>query len=194
MTNFLIGDCQNNREYSLRKYFFGFIGLVAYEERKNKSNFCGVSAAETMDICQQSKVKKSKVKESKDKEKESKEKESKVKDNKLSPTTNIVDGDENIFKFFGNNIGLITPFQSESLNNFIDDGMEESLILEVMKKSLGKRDKWSWISKVLNNCFTKNILTLEQFKSAEIEFENTKTAKQSGNVFLDILKEDGDYG
>ena len=100
--------------------------------------------------------------------KDSKVKESKVKDN-------IQEDDEEraregkLFKFYQENIGLITPHQSEIISQYLDDGVEVDLIIEVMAESLGKSDKWSWIKKVLNNCFDQNIKTLQQFEAKKIE-------------------------
>jgi DnaD/phage-associated family protein len=125
---------------------------------------------------QQSKVKKSKVN-------ESKVNKSKVnKENIYTSSTtctlenkeNHVVGDEiqiqegKIFKFFNDNISPITPFQAETINYYLDvdgltKGLEPKLILEVLKDSLGKSEKWSWANKVLRNCKFKGINTFEEY-------------------------------
>jgi DnaD/phage-associated family protein len=74
-----------------------------------------------------------------------------------------------IFEFYQKNIGLITPHQSETISQYLNDGIEPDLIIEVIKESLGKGDKWSWIKKVLNNCLEQNIKTLPQFEAKKLE-------------------------
>ena len=115
---------------------------VAYE----KKNFCNVSAAETTHI-----------------------KESKVKESKVNINSSSREHTKNIFNFFATNIGLITPHQVDSINSYIDDGVEADLIIEAMKDSLGSQNKWSYTKAILNNCISLNIKTLEQYNAKKVE-------------------------
>jgi DnaD/phage-associated family protein len=72
--------------------------------------------------------------------------------------------DGEIFKFFNENIGLITPFQAETISKHLDEGMEPGMILDVLTDSLGKTEKWSWINKVLANSSETKTKTLLQFR------------------------------
>ncbi|HEX2925047.1 MAG TPA: DnaD domain protein [Ruminiclostridium sp.] len=99
-----------------------------------------------------------------------------------------------IYKFFNQNICPITPFQAETISKAIDeDGLEPEMILEVLKDSLGKRDKWSWINRVLTNAARDGTKTLEQYTFKKTEKAETKSRDappKSKNVsFADLAKE-----
>lgn len=79
-----------------------------------------------------------------------------------------------VFEFFNQNIGLISPYQSEVLSQYIDEGIEPEMIVAVMQDSLGKDDRWSWINRVLQNSITQNIRTLKQYNAKKVERENAK--------------------
>lgn len=81
-----------------------------------------------------------------------------------------------VFEFFNQNICPITPFQSETISQALDDGMEPELIHEILKDSLGKREKWTWISRVLTNATADGTKTLAQynFKKATKAEEGAK--------------------
>jgi DnaD/phage-associated family protein len=80
-----------------------------------------------------------------------------------------------IFKFFNKNIGMITPFQSETISQYLADGLEPEMIIAVLQDSVGKDDCWSWIRTVLNNSTTQNIKTLEQYEAKKVERQNAKS-------------------
>lgn len=118
------------------------------------------------------------------------------------PSPNLIEEEEDraregeVFKFFNQNINPITPFQSEVISQAMDiDGLEPELILEVLKDSIGKREKWSWINRVLGNCTRDGIKTLIQYtfqKTAKVEAEakSRDKPKMAKNVsFADLAKE-----
>ena len=83
-----------------------------------------------------------------------------------------------MFEFYNQNVGLITPHQVEIISSFLDDGMSSGLIIEILKDSLGKSDKWSWAKKVMQNCIEQNILTVEQYNAKKLKMKNdAKKAK-----------------
>jgi DnaD/phage-associated family protein len=96
----------------------------------------------------------------------------------------IIEGDEErakegeVFKFFNNNISPISPYQAETISKYLDDGMEAGLILEILKDGLGKREKWTWINKVLNNSLLAGIKTLLQYQAKKREQEEEKINKK----------------
>ena len=77
-----------------------------------------------------------------------------------------------IFKFYQQNIGLISPHQTEVINSFLDDGMSPDLVVEILKDSLGKSDKWSWAKKVMQNCIEQNVFMVEQYNAKKVEAKN----------------------
>jgi DnaD/phage-associated family protein len=79
-----------------------------------------------------------------------------------------------VYQFYQQNIGVITPFQAETIGQYLDEGMEPEMIIAVMQDSLGKSNPWSWIKKVLENSDKNNIKTLAQYEAKKVEKENKK--------------------
>jgi DnaD/phage-associated family protein len=88
-----------------------------------------------------------------------------------------------IFKFFSNNIGPITPFQSEVIIQYLDeDGLEPQLITQILKDSIGKGTPWDWIKAVLLNCVNKGTKTLAQYEAKKVEKERKKGDRSGGKT------------
>ena len=78
-------------------------------------------------------------------------------------------------KFYSENIGLITPIVAEKIEHWIRDGIDPGLIVELMKIAVfaGARN-WSYIDASIRNNFNKNIKSLSQFRSSELERHKRK--------------------
>lgn len=105
-----------------------------------------------------------------------------------------------VFKFFNQNIGLITPFQAECISKYLDeDGFEPRMVIEVIRDSIGMDNKWNWIKAVLHNSVLQNVRTLEQYQAKKAERGNKKgrdtpRQKQIKNVrFADLAEEDDEH-
>jgi len=79
-----------------------------------------------------------------------------------------------VFQFYEENIGLISSYQAQSLNSYLDDGLSPELVIEAMKDSLGSDNKWKYLTAILNNCIEQKVYTLEQYNAAKTEHENRK--------------------
>jgi len=79
-----------------------------------------------------------------------------------------------IFKFFNGNIGMITPYQAETISQYLDDGIEPEMIIAILKDSIGKSDRWGWSKKVIDNSIRQNVRTVEQYNGKKVERENVK--------------------
>lgn len=123
-----------------------------------------------------------------------------------SPIPNLIEEEEEraregeVFRFFNQNIGLITPFQAETISQAMDiDGLEPEMIIEVLKDSLGMDNKWNWAKKVLDNSISQNVKTLEQYRAKKVERGNKKgrdapKQKQGKNVsFVDLVEEANEH-
>jgi DnaD/phage-associated family protein len=128
----------------------------SHEHRCNENSF-------SFDEDEQSKVKKSKGKESKVKE---------IKEKEKSVVGQSVNIDKSI-NFYNKNIGGITPYVAEEMDSFIEDGIEEDLIIKAMQKAVdyGKAS-WGYAKGILNNCYKENIKTVEQFDAKEMQRNN----------------------
>lgn len=74
-----------------------------------------------------------------------------------------------VFEFFQQNVGMITPFQSETIGQYLDDGLEPELIIAIMQDSQGTDNKWRWMQTVLQNSFEQGIKTVEQYEAKKAE-------------------------
>ncbi len=88
----------------------------------------------------------------------------------------------NCFSFYNKNFGPITQFITNDISSFLDDGIEDELVIKSLELSLEKNiNNWSYAKAILNDCIKKNITTLEQFMSKK---KNDK---------IDTSKKEPDY-
>lgn len=93
---------------------------------------------------------------------------------------------DNYIDFFNNNFHLITQYEFETLNSYLEDGITEEAILLALKKALdnGVRNI-KYVKKILDTWLTNNIKTIEDVKAADEEFKrknsNSSKVKEEGN-------------
>lgn len=80
-----------------------------------------------------------------------------------------------IFKFYNQNIGMITRFQSELIGQYLDDGVQTDMILAVLQDSIGKGNSWDWIKAVLENSVKANVKTVELYEAKKLERANARS-------------------
>ncbi len=103
------------------------------------------------------------------------------------------------YEFFNNNIGLITPFQSQMLESYLNDGLESELVLEAMKVATGANgNKWTYLNRILQNCVSQGVKTAEQFKqqsqqAAKKSKPNNKEPVKSNRSNFEERELDQDY-
>ena len=82
--------------------------------------------------------------------------------------------DESI-NFYNKNIGMITNYVADEIESFIQDGIEEALVIKAMKKALDAgKGNWGYTKGILNNCYKENIKTVEEFDAKEMQKNNNK--------------------
>lgn len=80
-----------------------------------------------------------------------------------------------VIEFYENNITLITPFVSEDMEKYLQDGLQSKLIIEVMKEAVSRNKRnWKYIASILNNCLDNKVLTAKQFQISQEEFKSNK--------------------
>lgn len=85
---------------------------------------------------------------------------------------------ENIINFYNNNFGLITPHIAENIFSYLDDGLEEKLIIKSMEEAVNNNARrWNYVKAILDDCLNNNIHTLDQYLIKQKEFKNKKTNK-----------------
>lgn len=80
--------------------------------------------------------------------------------------------------FFQNNIGLITPHVAESIAKWIEDGIDEQLILKLMQEAVENDARnWKYINTAIKNQCDKNIKTLADYLVAEADRKRKQEEK-----------------
>lgn len=112
---------------------------------------------------------------SKVKQIESKEKESKVV--VQVPATSLGVMIENAFG------RLASPVEAQTLQTYIDDGMESALVNKALEESAisGVRTM-KYVKKILNRCIEENILTLDRYLIAQEDFKAKKSKSTRGDT------------
>jgi len=111
--------------------------------------------------------------------KESKVKESKVNDNKKNDEKN----DEkkglessslkNTYKFYENNFGLRTKHIDDEISSYLDDGIEEGMIIKALEISLENNvNTWKYAKSIIEAKTKRNIKTLAEFNIDEDNYKN----------------------
>ncbi|MGY0691357.1 DnaD domain-containing protein [Virgibacillus sp. FSP13] len=88
---------------------------------------------------------------------------------------------EDAFVFYQENFGVISPFVSDSLLNWVNDS-GESLVMEAMKRAV-ERNKLSWryVKSILQAWDRKGISSVEDAKAEEVAFQNERKQQGRGN-------------
>lgn len=89
-----------------------------------------------------------------------------------------VDGLQKIFDFYQDNIGLITPYGAETLQDYAED-MSVDLIIFAMKKAVEANKRTiQYIKGILNNWSKKGIRTVLDAEREDDQFRNKNTLQQ----------------
>lgn len=110
----------------------------------------------------------SKVKESKVKESKEEERKETISAAAASPES-----------FYQNNFGLLTPMIAQEISQWLEDGIEEELMLHLMKEAVSNNARtWRYVNAAIKNQHQKNVFTLQQYLSAEEERRRQRQPKQ----------------
>lgn len=101
----------------------------------------------------------------------------KFKENNTSINNNKEEEGElkKVINFYENNITLITPFVSEDIEKYLQEGLQAELIIACMKEAVSRNKRnWRYVTSILNDCCNNNIKTAEQFNIRQKEFKSNK--------------------
>lgn len=80
-----------------------------------------------------------------------------------------------IIDFYENNIATITQYVSEDMEKYLQEGVQEDLIIVCMKEAVSRNKRfWKYVASILNNCLNNKITTAKQFKISQDEFKTNK--------------------
>ncbi|MCI8486893.1 MAG: DnaD domain protein [Clostridia bacterium] len=90
---------------------------------------------------------------------------------------------EKIINFYNNNFGLITPYVAENIFTYLNDGLDEDLIIKAMEESIANNvRRWNYVKTILNDCINNNIKTAEEYEAKQREYKNQKTNKETNTT------------
>jgi DnaD/phage-associated family protein len=72
----------------------------------------------------------------------------------------------NAFEFYEQNFGVLNPFISQSIGEWVDD-LNEELVIEAMKITLKQQKKWKYCEGILKDWYNKNIRTIGEVQVQE---------------------------
>jgi DnaD/phage-associated family protein len=79
----------------------------------------------------------------------------------------------NVFDFFQQNFGVLSPYIGEEIGHWIDT-LNEVLVLEAMKKALLNQKPWSYAIGILKDWEKRNIRTLADVQASDLAYERQK--------------------
>lgn len=82
---------------------------------------------------------------------------------------------DNIYKFYQQNFGVLSPLIGEKLGEWVKD-LGEELVKEALTKTLvnGSRS-FSYAETILREWYNKNIKTLEQVQALELDYQRRRS-------------------
>lgn len=105
-------------------------------------------------------------------------------DTTTSPTTKK-SPDKSYLDFFNNNFGhLISPFEIETLQSYVDDGIESAVITMALQEAIeaDKKDM-RYVKTILNRWLEHNLKTVEAVKADKRNWEDKKKQKDVSKTY-----------
>lgn len=108
----------------------------------------------------------------------------------MDKSTDQEKGTWDALQFYQENFGVVSPFVTESLLDWIDS-LGEDLVIAAMKRALERnKTSWAYVKSILNAWHKKGIRTLDQAKAEHAAFEKERGRKGRGNGGFFTAKED----
>lgn len=118
---------------------------------------------------------------------------SKVEESKGDVGVGVVNQENNSFKLvanaYENNIGTLSGTVIEIINYYLDEGVEDKLIVEAIKVAcMNNKRTMSYTEGILKNWLKDGINTVERYKSSLIEKEALKAHLKSNGISSKVSK------
>ncbi len=98
-----------------------------------------------------------------------------------------------VINFYENNITLITPYVSQDMQKYLEEGLEADLIIACMEEAVSRNKRnWKYIVSILNDCCNNKVTTAKQFEIKQIEFRSKKNNSRTNKEQNTIEKEEYD--
>lgn len=89
--------------------------------------------------------------------------------------------EENVYNFYQNNFGVLSPFISEKMTKWVDD-VGQPLVIESMKRALAQQKKFNYAEGILKRWQNENIKSLDDVKAYDEQFNRNKGGGQSAKA------------
>lgn len=76
--------------------------------------------------------------------------------------------------FYQNNIGMLRPYTTDEILNWIEDTSDEIVIYALKMALEQNKPSWGYAKAILQQWHSNNIRTVEQIEAAQLEFQNRK--------------------
>jgi len=111
----------------------------------------------------------------------------------------------NVYRFYEQNFGPMSPFIAECIEQWIND-LGDEIVIEAMKRALKQQKKWNYAEGILREWVQNNLRTIEDIEAYEREFHRKRegvnnhevrkhrrgigrSAKEGGKSYEQILRE-----
>ena len=87
-----------------------------------------------------------------------------------------------LFKFYDNNIQPLTEYITDKINLFLDDGIDDELMLRYFQIAVErKKCNWAYIQAIAQNNLSDGIKTVSQYEESERQFKEKQIIKINTN-------------
>lgn len=120
----------------------------------------------------------------------------KVKENNTSINNKEKEEEDfrKVIDFYENNITLITPYVSEDMEKYLEDGLQADLIIACMKEAVSRNKRnWHYVVSILNDCYNNNIKTVKQFYIKQKEFKSNNISNNKKKTKENIEYEEVNF-
>lgn len=85
----------------------------------------------------------------------------------------VVDCSKDPYHCYSKNIGLMSPFIKQQIDYYLQDGLEEALIVKYIETAIERnKGNWAYIKTMIDGNAKLNIITLEQYEAHQVTFKN----------------------
>lgn len=82
-----------------------------------------------------------------------------------------------VFEFYQQNFGMLSPYLIQQLDYWIEDLNPEVVKLALEKSLMNNARNFNYTNKILNDWKSKNVKTVDDVRSLELEYNNKKPVK-----------------
>ena len=98
-----------------------------------------------------------------------------VSSSSSSPSKNTI---QDVFLFYQNNFGLMSPYLQDDLTHWVND-LSAELVIDAMKRAIEGQKNYNYAKGILKRWLVAGIKTMEQVEASEMQFERNKQQQKT---------------